>query len=787
VYSTYFADGGESGRRGLGVGAYTTRSAYAMLAGFERQERRQGLVVERSGVVIFGGSTRSATLPTTPGAIQGSPRNASADSTGYNCFVVRMDLGNNQVLGSTYLGGSDIDVLGGLGIDKLGDIVVGASTRSADFPLSAVNIQNERRGGVDAAIATISPDATRLTYSTFYGGNVLRGTILWEQSVTGVTVDHEGGIYLYGGTASRNIPLTPQAIVKQNDYYGGYIVKFSAPTAAKIGLGLDVNFEPNQCGELQTQTQLLFNSGQLPMQVTDLRFKVGQYFKLINPPQTPFTLQPCDTLTLTIGFFGADLECKTRATDSLVVTAPNASIPRVAILALGRRICQTFHFDTNNVVIDYYKLNSKKFVGFGINVRGDSAQYLTIEPDPGNTGIFTPTSPVINRTYKEGTTGIAFDVNATDTGYFCESFTATVEPCHRVTKLTICAHVRSGIYTAASNVDYGLISCKEIVEPFVVYNTGNDTLQVSVAYVAGVNPKDINFLEDVQSTRKVPVHDSTIFKLYVRPLGAGKHESIVVLQTDEGGENGKQHTVTLTAELDSVAFRMMTVNVIGGFGEIVSLPVEYQPLLDGRVPLEELTLHAKYDPKLLDIVGIDQNGTVAPGWVLVENKYVDSGAVIKLRRGPAGGAFTGAGRLMNLQLKVLRGDTIASPLELHLAGASKGCLYAEIDSGRIFQLNAECAAGQRLLFSDRRLLKQSIPNPALTSVTIPYSIPEDGHVTLVVYDALGREALRLIDSDLPGGDAQLTFDARALAPGRYYYRLTVGEDLTETRTMVIER
>jgi hypothetical protein len=285
----------------------------------------------------------------------------------------------------------------------------------------------------------------------------------------------------------------------------------------------------------------------------------------------------------------------------------------------------------------------------------------------------------------------------------------------------------------------------------------------------------------------VPAGDSTIFNVNVRPIGPGLHEAVLVFQTDEGGEDGRQHYVSITAELDSVAFRMMTVSLVGGFGEILSLPVDYQPILDGRVPLEELTLYAKYDPKLLDIVGLDQAGTVAPGWLIVKNTYVDSGAIIKIRKGPNGAPFTGAGRLMNLQLKVLRGDTIASQLDLLLAGASKGCLYAEIDSGRIFQLNAECAAAQRLLFSDRRLLKQSIPNPALTNVTIPYRIPEAAHATLVIYDALGREALRLVDADLPEGDAQLTFDTRALAPGRYYYRLTVGESLAETRTMVIER
>ena len=130
---------------------------------------------------------------------------------------------------------------------------------------------------------------------------------------------------------------------------------------------------------------------------------------------------------------------------------------------------------------------------------------------------------------------------------------------------------------------------------------------------------------------------------------------------------------------------------------------------------------------------------------------------------------------------------MSTPLELHLSGASKLCLDAEIDSNRLFQLNEECAAGLRLLFSNRRILKQSIPNPASTSVTIPYTMPSEGDATLVIYDALGRETLQLLDEHLPEGDGAITFDTRLLPPGRYYYRLSIAGSAADTRTMVIER
>ncbi|MBS1912945.1 MAG: SBBP repeat-containing protein [Bacteroidetes bacterium] len=787
-YSSYFTDNGDATRRGLGVGLFAPRGNYSQLDGFARQHRRQGLAVEgSSGVIVFGGSTRSTSLPTTPGAYQPGLRNDGTDTVGYDCYVVRMNLNTNQVLGATYLGGSGYDVLGGLAIDSFGEIALGISTASRDFPLSPVNLQSEFKGNIDGVLATMSSDLKSLTYATFWGGAVLPGSNIYEQSVYGVTVDRAGAIYMYGGTTSRDFPISPAAITPGNDYYGGYIVKFSAPTAPKIGAGLSINFDPNLCGDLRIDKQVIFNSGQTPMRIDSLYFRSGKYFSLPGVRGVPFVLAPCDTIALNVAFDGTQLDCATKAVDSLVIVAPQAVEPRVALPVTGRRTCVTFGYLDTVVTIDRYKLNSKRYVGFGINVRGDIDQPVTVTPDPGNTGIFVPPQPIIDHVYDQGTSNIAFQVLATDTGYYCESFTATVQPCNRVQHLKICAHVTSGFFTAPGAIDYGVISCREISEPFVVHNTGNDTLVVNVAYVGGTNPFDINFTNDVQTPRHIGPGDSTVFNFVVRPIGYGKHQSVIVFQTDEGGENGTQHWLTVSSELDSTAFRLSGANITGGFGDIIPMPLEYEPVLSGRVPLEEATFFVRFNPKLLDLAGIDQTGTLATGWELAKNVHVDSGAIITLRKGTGGASFTTAGLFTKLQFKVLRGDTTTTPVALYLAGVSKLCLTAELDTDRVFQLNAECAAGERLLYTGRRVLKQSIPNPASGTVTIPYHLPEAAHATLVLYDAAGREVLRLVDEEMNSGDAEATFDTRLLAPGYYFYRLTLGDQHAETRSMVIER
>ncbi len=789
-YSTYFGDNGGNGRLGLGFNGFTPQSLFAAIDGFRRLDRRQGLIVERNGSsIVFAGSTRSTTLPVTGGAYQSNaPNGGGGSDQSFNVFIARMNLDAGQLLAATYLGGSDFDGLGGIVYDRFGDVAVGVTTSSSDFPISPVNIQDDLRGLIDGAIVTLSPDLSRLTYGSYVGGSAAQAGPIPEQVVTGITSDSAGGLYLYGGTTSRDLRVTPQALQKQNDYYGGYIVKFAAPSAPRVGAGLGITFDPNTCGDIQTEPMLVFNSGQSPMRVDSVGFKNGLHYRLLNPPATPFTLAPCDTLTLTVVFDASKVECSTRATDSLIILAGNAENPRVMIPMSGIRRCLTFTFLQTAVTVDRYKLGSGKYVGFTANVRGTQDQYLTITPDPGNNNIFEPLPTRLNSVLAEGTSGIAFRVNAQDTGYYCESFTATVQPCNRIFKLTICAHVTSGIFTSIDTVNYGLMSCRELDLPHLIRNTGNDTLEVNVAYVAGPNPSNVEFTENVSTRRFLAPGETTTYILPIRPKGYGKQSSTIYFQTNEGGETGRLRGITINIELDSVAFRLANASVVGALGQIVEMPITYQSLLEGRLPLEELTLMLKFDPKLLAVSGISTNGTLAAGWELTSSRYVPDGTIIKVRKGTTGSTFSGqTGRLFNVQFKVLRGDTLASGLGISLAGASAGCLTAEIDSAMLFRLNEECATPDRLIVSGRRVLKQSVPNPANAMVTIPYFLAEPNHVTLVLYDDGGREVLSLVDQERPAGESEARFDSRLLSSGVYFYRLTIGNTISETRTMVITR
>jgi hypothetical protein len=82
-------------------------------------------------------------------------------------------------------------------------------------------------------------------------------------------------------------------------------------------------------------------------------------------------------------------------------------------------------------------------------------------------------------------------------------------------------------------------------------------------------------------------------------------------------------------------------------------------------------------------------------------------------------------------------------------------------------------------------LSPAYPNPFNPATSITFTLPSDGAVRLVVYDAMGREVAVLFDGHAPAGEHQARFDAAGLPSGVYLYRLvTEGGTLARTMTLL---
>ena len=86
---------------------------------------------------------------------------------------------------------------------------------------------------------------------------------------------------------------------------------------------------------------------------------------------------------------------------------------------------------------------------------------------------------------------------------------------------------------------------------------------------------------------------------------------------------------------------------------------------------------------------------------------------------------------------------------------------------------------------DRFELLQNYPNPFNPQTTIAFSLPRTSHVTLQVFDVLGRNVATLVDHEnLAPGTHEAFFDASRLSSGVYYYRLRA-DGFLRTKQMVL--
>jgi uncharacterized protein (TIGR02145 family) len=83
-------------------------------------------------------------------------------------------------------------------------------------------------------------------------------------------------------------------------------------------------------------------------------------------------------------------------------------------------------------------------------------------------------------------------------------------------------------------------------------------------------------------------------------------------------------------------------------------------------------------------------------------------------------------------------------------------------------------------------LSQNYPNPFNPSTTITYHLAKNSYVTLIVYDALGREVKTLVNENREAGVYSSLFYTQysSLPSGIYFYKIQAG-DYTATKKMLL--
>ena len=170
------------------------------------------------GTAWVTGFTSSLNFPVTAGAVQ--PKYAGYYSLPFlveqlvgDAFATQINPTGTAVSYSTYLGGSQNDLGTSIAVDSSGLVYVAGFSDSSNFPVTT-NASQPRFGGDggqgpyfqygDGFVTVIDPVASRLVFSTYFGGSE-------DDQLWGLALDGEGGVWATGNTLSTNLPVTPNA------------------------------------------------------------------------------------------------------------------------------------------------------------------------------------------------------------------------------------------------------------------------------------------------------------------------------------------------------------------------------------------------------------------------------------------------------------------------------------------------------------------------------------------------------------------------------------------------
>jgi len=157
-----------------------------------------GIAVDNAGNAYVTGGASSTNFPTM-NPLQ--PTYGGGDS---DAFVAKISPTGSALVYSTYLGGTKQDDGDAIAVDSAGNVHVGGTTASRNFP--TMNPLQPAYGGgqYDAFVAELNPEGSALVYATYLGGNS------FDVSVS-IAVDSTGNVYVTGQTFSGNFPTTPAA------------------------------------------------------------------------------------------------------------------------------------------------------------------------------------------------------------------------------------------------------------------------------------------------------------------------------------------------------------------------------------------------------------------------------------------------------------------------------------------------------------------------------------------------------------------------------------------------
>jgi fibronectin type 3 domain-containing protein len=148
-------------------------------------------------ILYVVGTTNSDEFPTTSGAF------SEIHGGGSDMFAMKFNLSRKSLLFSSFIGGSEWDRVSHSFLLDDGNIFIAGRVFSDDFPTTTDAVDRTYYDG-EAVLLKLKGDGSDISYSTYFGGD-------GDETITAVSLDHNGLLTFCGYTDSTDLPTTQGA------------------------------------------------------------------------------------------------------------------------------------------------------------------------------------------------------------------------------------------------------------------------------------------------------------------------------------------------------------------------------------------------------------------------------------------------------------------------------------------------------------------------------------------------------------------------------------------------
>ena len=249
----------------------------------------EAIVLSENGFLYYVGDTWSENFPTTEGAYQTEFAGVGESISGGDMFIMKIDTSNWELVYTTLLGGKFDEGVRALAVDSEENAWVVGMSQSDDYPVTDDAYQKIKNGPQyisyanstdydypthDTVISKISPDGSKLLYSTYYGGNS-------GEFAMGITFAN-GGFIIQIRTCSDDLYTTDNSTKGQDQFTGSmlghdpvydfdsYLAVFENPTIIEVE-----NVTAKMGDEIQLTATVKDSMGNSSLAGQEIEFYVG--------------------------------------------------------------------------------------------------------------------------------------------------------------------------------------------------------------------------------------------------------------------------------------------------------------------------------------------------------------------------------------------------------------------------------------------------------------------------------------------------------------------------------